>query len=207
MKKTMLFILLIALALGTISNLSAQGRETGTIRGNVRRIGELYAPFATIIAGTYMCNANLYGSYSLTLPAGTYSVSAWVIGYHTLTVDDVVVTANQVTVLDFALVSVAGEDELNPVNTTALKGNSPNPFNPTTTIYYDILEPCNVRLDVYNVRGQKVRSLLNEAKDSGSHSIVFVARDDNGVPLSSGVYFYRFMAGKYNATRKMLLME
>jgi flagellar hook assembly protein FlgD len=64
-----------------------------------------------------------------------------------------------------------------------------------------------VQVDVYNVKGQKVHSLLNEVKNSGRHSIAFEARDDSGRALSSGVYFYRFTAGKYRATRKMLLME
>ena len=83
----------------------------------------------------------------------------------------------------------------------------PNPFNPETTIRYDILDPCIVNIEVYNLKGQKVRTLLNEAKTSGRHSVVFDAKDDRGNMLSSGVYFYRFTAGSYTSTRKMLLME
>lgn len=111
------------------------------------------------------------------------------------------------TTLDITLWGSAGEDLHSVAAATALRGNSPNPFNPSTTIHYDILEPCNVRLDVYNLKGQKVRSLLNEASSSGHHSVVFEACDDSGKELGSGVYIYRFSAGRYTASKKMLLME
>ena len=138
---------------------------------------------------------------------GAYTVTASAEDYKTVTVNNVEVSPKQDTTMDIVLEPVATDDELSPVSATALKGNSPNPFNPTTTIYYDILEPCKVRLDVFNIKGQKVRSLLDKSKSSGRHSIVFEARDANGKALSSGIYFYRFSAGKYKTTRKMLLME
>ena len=114
---------------------------------------------------------------------------------------------NQNITLNFVMVPVSNEDEVYPVLATELKGNIPNPFNPSTTILYDILEPCAVKLDIYNARGQKIRTLINEAKATGHHSVVFDGKDDRGQSIASGVYFYRFTAGKYTATRKMLLME
>jgi len=190
-----------------LSNPLAKENVTGNIVGFIRRSNGQGIAGATVAASTYTATSNSAGAYSLVLPVGAYSVSVSAQGFHSVTVENVVVSPQQNTTLNITLAGTAGEDELSPVTATALKGNSPNPFNPTTTIYYDILEPCNVRLDVYNVKGQKVRSLLNETVKNGRHSIVFEARDDNGIPLSSGIYFYRFNAGKYNATRKMLLME
>jgi flagellar hook assembly protein FlgD len=62
-------------------------------------------------------------------------------------------------------------------------------------------------LEVYNLKGQLVRTLVNEEKANGNYKIVFDAKDQKGSPLSSGIYFYRLQAGKYVSTRKMLLME
>ena len=105
------------------------------------------------------------------------------------------------------MTTVANEDEIVPIAATALGGNYPNPFNPETTIHYDIKDATNVRLNVYNVKGQLVRSLVHANQDSGAYRVVFNGRDDKGNPLSSGIYLYRFTAGKYSSTRKMMLME
>lgn len=191
-----------------LSNLLV-GPSTGKIVGFVYDEEGQGISGATVTTGYYSSNTSSTGAYALELLMGVYSVTAWANGYYGVTVDNVEVFPLHETSLNFTLSIewVANQNEVNLVTATALKGNNPNPFNPSTTIHYDILEPCNVRLDIYNIKGQKVRSLLNEAKSSGSHSIVFDARDESGRALSSGVYFYRFTAGKYTATRKMLLME
>ncbi|MCB5270490.1 MAG: carboxypeptidase regulatory-like domain-containing protein [Candidatus Cloacimonetes bacterium] len=190
-----------------LSNPLIKDTATGNLIGFVRKISGQGIAGATVTAGSHQTATNTAGAYFMALPVGSHTVSVSAVGYETFTVENVVISADQNTTLNISLEPVAAEDELSPVTATALKGNSPNPFNPTTTIYYDILEPCSVQVDVYNVKGQKVHSLLNEVKNSGRHSIAFEARDDSGRALSSGVYFYRFTAGKYRATRKMLLME
>ncbi|MEJ2543337.1 MAG: GDSL-type esterase/lipase family protein [Calditrichaceae bacterium] len=80
--------------------------------------------------------------------------------------------------------------------------NLPNPFNPTTTIQYDIPEDVNVTITVYNNNGQKIRNLVNGFKQAGSYKVVFNAED-----LSSAVYFYKIQAGKFNAVKRMLLIK
>jgi len=85
--------------------------------------------------------------------------------------------------------------------------NHPNPFNPYTTIRYTIGNVGNVMINVYNVRGQRVRTLLNENREPGHHSVVWNGTDDTGRALSSGIYFYRIVAGENTATRRMLLMK
>jgi len=65
----------------------------------------------------------------------------------------------------------------------------------------------NVTINVYNVRGQLVRTLLNEHREPGHHSVVWNGTDDNGRAVSSGIYLYRIVAGENVATRRMLLMK
>ena len=88
-----------------------------------------------------------------------------------------------------------------------LKGNSPTPFNPTTTISYSLPASGNVKLGVYNLRGQLVRTLVNEAKSAGDHRVVWDGKDERGNTMSSGIYFYRLDTGKHSETRKMMLMK
>ena len=87
-----------------------------------------------------------------------------------------------------------------------LKGNYPNPFSPD----HHQLQPQGsgpVKVLVYNLKGQLVRTLVDENKASGNHNLVFDGRDNQGNPLASGVYFYKMQTGKYSDTRKMILMK
>lgn len=90
---------------------------------------------------------------------------------------------------------------------TALKGNYPNPFNPETSIAFDLAQDANVAIEIFNVKGQKVRTLINDRLNAGSHSIVWNGTDDNGKNVSSGIYFFNMKSGKYTSTRKMILMK
>jgi hypothetical protein len=189
------------------SNPLQKENQFGTIVGFVRRSNNQGIANATVAAGEYSATTNTAGAYSLVLPVGVYDVTVSANGFTPQTFNGIVVAPNQNTTLNVIMVPVSNEDNISPVTATALKGNMPNPFNPETSIRYDILEPCIVKIEVYNLKGQKVRTLLNEARTSGRHSVVFDAKDDRGNMLSSGVYFYRFTAGSYTSTRKMLLME
>jgi hypothetical protein len=112
---------------------------------------------------------------------------------------------------DFSIHSVGGsvgnEDGVAPVAVTELKGNYPNPFNPETTIKYSVKENTPVTLEVYNVKGQKVKTLVSETKAAGDHSVVWKGLDDNNRAVSSGVYFFKMSAGKYSSTKKMIMMK
>ncbi|MCB5231153.1 MAG: T9SS type A sorting domain-containing protein [Candidatus Cloacimonas sp.] len=90
---------------------------------------------------------------------------------------------------------------------TGLKKNYPNPFNPDTNISFDIAEAGDVSIVIYNSRGQKVKSLLNEYVGVGSHTAHWDGRDDNNRPVSSGIYFYRMQKGSYNSSKKMIMMK
>ncbi len=86
--------------------------------------------------------------------------------------------------------------------TYKLAQNYPNPFNPSTTISFTIPERAGVTLDVYNLLGQKVTSILNKEMDSGSYDINFDASN-----LSAGIYFYTLRAGTFTSTKKMMLLK
>lgn len=83
----------------------------------------------------------------------------------------------------------------------------PNPFNPETTIRYDLASRTHVSLRVYDVNGAVVRTLVDDVKAAGSYSLTWNGRDDHGSPVSSGVYFYRITAGSFQDVRKMTLLK
>ena len=88
-----------------------------------------------------------------------------------------------------------------------LHQNFPNPFNPETTIRYDLAGPAEVRLTVYDVLGRRVRTLVAKKQAAGEHSAVWDGRDDRGRQLASGVYVYRLEAGDFTKSAKMLLLK
>ena len=90
---------------------------------------------------------------------------------------------------------------------TSVKQNYPNPFNPFTTIEFTLAKPGNVQIDIYNIRGQKVRSLVDERYSSGSHSVKWDGNDNLGKTTASGVYFYRMQTEGYDLTRRMVLLK
>lgn len=93
------------------------------------------------------------------------------------------------------------------VAVTSLDGNYPNPFNPETRISYNLKSAEHVIIDVYNIKGQKVKSLVNELKERGNHTVVWNGRDDSNNSVSSGLYFYKMKSGKYTSTKKMILLK
>jgi len=89
-----------------------------------------------------------------------------------------------------------------------LAQNFPNPFNPETVIRYSLPEAATVTLEIYNMLGQKVRTLVDHSQQAADfYSLSWNGRDDNGRALASGMYLYRLSAGSYVNTRKMVLMK
>jgi hypothetical protein len=88
-----------------------------------------------------------------------------------------------------------------------LQQNYPNPFNPSTVITYAIPENVHVRIDVFNVLGQKVASLFDHEQTVGTHSIAWNARNERGSMVGSGVYFVKMQAGTFSQVRKMMLAK
>jgi flagellar hook assembly protein FlgD len=84
----------------------------------------------------------------------------------------------------------------------ALAQNFPNPFNATTIIQYSLPAASFVTIDIYDILGRKVETLMQREQPAGYHRITWDASDH-----SSGIYFYRIQAGEYAETRKMLLLK
>jgi flagellar hook assembly protein FlgD len=86
--------------------------------------------------------------------------------------------------------------------------NVPNPFNPMTTIYFEMPEAANVRLQVYDISGRLVRSLIGgESMGAGRQEVIWNGKDDAGMQVSAGVYFYHLSAGQFNQTKRMTLVK
>ena len=108
------------------------------------------------------------------------------------------------------------EGQMNPVGITdpgtvphqfALEQNYPNPFNPETNISFALPKTSHVELVIYNVLGQKVRTLVNQTLEAKVHTVKWDGRDDQGVAVPSGLYFYRLKSQQFTQTKRMLLVR
>jgi hypothetical protein len=93
------------------------------------------------------------------------------------------------------------------VAVNALEQNYPNPFNPQTTIAYSLKERGRVKIDVYNVNGELVKTLLDENRDAGADKVTWNGTNNANQPVSSGVYFYKLVANNFAQTKKMVLLK
>ena len=90
---------------------------------------------------------------------------------------------------------------------TALGKNYPNPFNPETTINFALHEPAFTRIEIFNIKGQKIKTLINESLEARNYQIIWNGTDDSESSVASGIYLYRMSADKFSDTRKMLLVK
>ncbi len=104
----------------------------------------------------------------------------------------------------FATVSAALEL---PGYIWSLDQNHPNPFNPFTTISFSLAAESQVRLEVFSVRGQRIRSLVDENRQAGSHNVLWDGRDATGRLVASGTYFARLVSDEGTLTKKMMLVK
>ena len=101
-----------------------------------------------------------------------------------------------------------GEQEDNTPSITKLHSNYPNPFNPSTTISFSVPQTSPfVTLKIFNIKGQKVKTLYSGIAEEGKHTVTWNGEDENYNPVSSGIYFYKLKTGKQELSRKMLLMK
>ena len=88
-----------------------------------------------------------------------------------------------------------------------LTKNYPNPFNPVTTLRYDLPENSHVNITIYDMLGRQVKNLINQTQDAGYRSVRWNATDDYGKPVSAGIYLYQIQAGEFVQTKKMMLLK
>jgi len=88
-----------------------------------------------------------------------------------------------------------------------LRQNHPNPFNPSTTIRFELPEATHVKITIYNTLGMQVKTVINDERNPGYHSVEWDGKDEAGNTVASGIYLYKMEAGKFTATNKMILMK
>ena len=109
---------------------------------------------------------------------------------------------------DSVIITPVSENETPVQPTLSMLGNSyPNPFNPSTTIYFDLHVAGVARLEIFNIRGQIIKTLANSFFDSGRHEYTWDGTDEKGQPVGSGLYFYRLLTDNYSETKRMMLMK
>ena len=105
-------------------------------------------------------------------------------------------------------IAINAETDISPIiSKNALSPNYPNPFNPETTISYEIASDGNARIDIFNLKGQLVKTLVNDNKVSGPHRVVWNGTDKYGRKVASGIYQYRLITKDGSITKKMILMK
>lgn len=112
-----------------------------------------------------------------------------------------------VLVISDELISVDAPERASLPASYRLDQNYPNPFNPETNIRFALPTASNVRLVVYNILGQNVRTLIDEPMVAGEHAMIWDGKSDADRALASGVYFYRLEAGSFQSMRKMILLK
>ncbi|MCL1827249.1 MAG: T9SS type A sorting domain-containing protein [Candidatus Cloacimonetes bacterium] len=127
---------------------------------------------------------------------GVYTVRLVVNNGNTMTKEGYIVVTGE----------TGGVDDPLP-NVTFLGDAYPNPFNPSTTIKYSLKTAGVISLDIYNIRGQKVKTLVDEFQNAGFHNVSWNGSDSSGKPISSGVYFYQLRTEDYTAVKKLILMK
>lgn len=135
------------------------------------------------------------------LPLGQHEI--WVTALYNI--DDQIVESSPSNAHTILIVSEY--DETEPIMATRLRGNYPNPFNPETTIAFDLARQSHVNIDIYNVKGQRVRTLTSDMFSVGSHKVLWNGKDDAGREVASGIYFTRMQTDHYQSVNKMILMK
>ena len=166
-----------------------------------------FLPFTEIDVNGTLAFPDTMGYYELKLLPGNYELNAYLEGYEEVTIPNIEVIAGEYTSLDFEMISLVSIEEYEVQTNDFLLSNYPNPFNPETTISFNIPESGKVVLEIYNIKGQKVVTLINEYLEQGSHSKVWSGFDSNNIAVSSGIYFYKVKTGNQETVRRMLLVK
>jgi len=113
--------------------------------------------------------------------------------------------ANWIEGIELDPVGIKEANILNPIDEIT---NYPNPFNPATTISFSVAQPSSfVSLEIYNLKGQKVKQLISNQLSAGWYNVVWDGKDKTNKPTSSGIYFYKLKTGRIEQTKKMMLLK
>jgi len=168
-------------------------------------------PYANIqvASATYWTNtqADMNGYYYFDLPNELYGADCWMDGFFPQHIDDIEIADNAV-IQDFYLEPDVEVDDEEIEVVISLDQNYPNPFNPITKISFTTMSIENTELVIYNIKGQKVKTLINSVLENGDHLIIWDGSDQNNQPVSSGIYFYQLKIGnEIIGSKRMLLLK
>lgn len=179
--------------------------------GNITMSGMISMPAGFVLSqgGTV-----LPSGYSYNLEAGNnvvYTVS-YTAPTPAVSLDEVIIissndSSNPAVMIPVTVSASSSSDDPVVPMVTKLEGNYPNPFNPETAIRFATRESGPVRLTIYNLKGQLVKSLVNTNLPAGNHRVIWNGKDENGRSVSSGIYMYRMETPGYTKTLKMMLMK
>ena len=89
----------------------------------------------------------------------------------------------------------------------SLTQNYPNPFNPETVISYSTPKPAQIRIEIYNAIGKKIRTLVDDYVQAGQHQIIWDGKNDNGIQVSTGIYYYIMQSGNFRSMKKAVFVK
>jgi len=216
----------------TVSD-SVSGNFTLEVGGSIR--GHVYGDGAVPLSGAYVTASGHFDLYpverSKTTPAdGSYKIGGLPTGYYKVRASDgckliyynnkpssnladsvFVTMPDSVININFNFLTTAVEDENDQTTRRPsefeLSQNYPNPFNPETKIEYALKKTGHVTLYIYNVLGEKVKTLLDQDQPAGFYQINWDGKNDNGKPISSGIYLYKLEVNGFSEAKRMLLLK
>jgi hypothetical protein len=162
--------------------------------------------FTWLTVSPYRGNISALNSYndSIAVKVGAFGV------YDGFSIEDELLVEsgdNSISVLIGVGVEVSVDDpQITPIE-FALHQNYPNPFNPETNIQFDVAEQSHVSVNVFNLVGQKVATLVNRTMDAGIYTIKWTGLNDKGSSLPSGMYFYEMKTSNFHSIKKLVLVK
>ena len=134
---------------------------------------------------------------------GSYSVTSFGVDQH----NELYICSFNGMIYKFVQTNSAIEDGVSKPNKFSLYQNHPNPFNPITTLRYDLPEDALVNITIYDMKGRKISTLISSQQTAGYKSVQWNATNDKGAPVSAGLYLYMIQGGEFRQTKKMVLLK
>jgi hypothetical protein len=183
-----------------------QGFGTGIVQGIV--VDSLNNPISGVdlISGNYMTETDLSGFYRIYLPQGIYDITAIIENYNTIVQTGVMVNEGHVITANFILTPITGvtEDIDNQMFCSGIMGVYPNPFYEKSTIQYMLKDNSAISLEIYNIKGQLIKTLVKDFKQAGKHIFEWDGSNTNGKILPGGIYLCKMKDGESVSIKKMI---
>jgi hypothetical protein len=180
-------------------------RQMGFLEGLVRNENGIPIQGATAHLNSYVTTTNEMGIFHFAVPVGSYFLLVSMEGMTSQSFMGVQILAEQYQDYNITLhPGTATDDPETPPLSNMLLNCYPNPFGNQTTMQYQLKQAGQVSLEIYNLKGQLVRTLLSINKSPGTYEIIWGGRNNKGEIAGSGVYFCKMTAGDYTTTKKLL---